>query len=258
MSHELLCLFRSNFNDCSSCLGSTGTCGWYISCAYCTSCTDSFCTCNQQAPIVNPQFCPAPSPSPSPLPTPSSAAWGYSEAIGLLGLGVIGTIGTAILTFCSLDRLCGQRKSAEWPTTAGDRPSSTVRVLLFAASSFLWLGLSLGLAAPAMPWITCATAYSTQFADAFNAHYCSSYANLCNSIPLLPYVKQGFGSQVSADALAYVNEAMGLGVTGELYETVSCDNLKNSANVLVPVQRMLFQSACYFLALLWLALHHTA
>ena len=137
--------------------------------------------------------------------------------MGVLGLGVIGTIGTAILTFCSLDRLCGQRKSAEWPATAGDRPSATVKALLFAASSFLWLGLSLGLAAPAMPWITCATAYGTQFADAFNAHICSSYSNLCESVPLLPFVKTGFGAQVSADALAYVNEAMGLGVTGEYH-----------------------------------------
>ena len=192
--------------DCTTCL-SDSRCGYYIKCNYCTT-YSAFSTCDGETPTQSSSRCPI-------IPTAAEAALPISSSYWVVGLAVVAVGATAVLSYSPLEKLCGQKEVSPPPSHSG---AGCSHHLLFLSCCCLWLGLSLGLAAPALPWLVAASTRGTQAASAFFAFYCPRYdpsstsTFYCQQTPLALYLSSGvFSVNPSAADLAYVQNALALG-----------------------------------------------
>jgi len=129
------------------------------------------------------------------------------------------------MAYSPIEQICGSKVS---PTFQGYNCSNH---LLFFAACFLWVGLALGLAAPALPWIvsfsTSSSTYSSQpafFITAFSFEVCSVYSLtfdiFClNRYTFSEYLTPNEGGNnifvtLSSTELSYVQNALLLGSFG--------------------------------------------
>ena len=192
----------SGSTDCATCLGDPN-CAYFRSCGFCTSAANAG-TCNGEPATQTPSSCPV-------SPTAAEAARPLSSPYWLVCLGVLAAGVTAVLAYAPLEHLCGQK------VVASSHPGFGVaRHVLFMSCCCLWLGLSLGLAAPALPWLVAAQIRETEAASAFSVFDCQlqgDSSTVCIQIPLTSYLNMGASSYLhpSAADLAYVQNALALG-----------------------------------------------
>ena len=101
------------------------------------------------------------------IPTAVEAARPLSSAYGVLGLAAFAVICTAATTYSNVEHNCCARGK---PT-----PRAALGLnhhLLFLSSCLLWFGLSLGLAAPALPWLIAVAPTFVTAANAFFFYSC--------------------------------------------------------------------------------------
>ena len=218
-----------SYRSCSSCIAAG--CYAYVSGECAGSCTDrSTDSCSGVAPTKNAGSCPAP-------PSNAALAGSRSSAAGVVGLGAAAAALTAFFTYAGLERFCGQK--AEAPAAAPFRTW-----LLFAGSSFLWLGLALQLASPLLPWMACSYAIGSDgayftIANAFSLQGCERANNgdtVCQewlswSDYLVLLASQDYSFGVPQDARALMAEAQALGT----YSFVFATALLSPAAVMVSV-----------------------
>ena len=199
-------------SDCKTCV-SDSYCYYYVQCGSCTS--SSSYTCRDEYPVRN---CPA-----YPVwPTVTQLAASRSSVYGTLGLSALAIVCIAIMAYSPIEQICGSKVS---PTFQGYNCSNH---LLFFAACFLWVGLALGLAAPALPWIvsftTSSSSYSSGpacFITAFAIELCSvdssTFDILCVNrytfSEVLSPIKGGFYTPNSTQ-LSYIQNALLLGSLG--------------------------------------------
>jgi hypothetical protein len=153
-------------SNCQTCL-SNPVCYYFVSCEECTYSSNG--QCDGQYPISNRNSCP---PEP-PAPTVTQLAISRSSVYGTLGLSAIAVIVITIMAYVPVEEICGNRAS---PTYNGYKCSSH---LLYFASCFLWIGLSLSLATPALPWIA-SYSPSNQYSQPTAVFATAFYYELCN------------------------------------------------------------------------------
>jgi len=204
-----------NSNDCKTCVSSSSYCYYYIQCGYCTSSSSS--PCQGEFPVRN-------CPPPPAWPTVPQLAASHAPVYGILGLSALAIVCIAIMAYSPIEQICGQKVS---PTFQGYNCSNH---LLFFAACFLWLGLGLGLAAPALPWIVSfspsSSTYSSSpafFITAFAIDQCSVDSSTFNVVCINGYTfseilapKEGnniFVTPTSTE-LSYVQNALLLGSFG--------------------------------------------
>jgi hypothetical protein len=198
-----------SFRSCSTCAGATatndGACGWCSRYGPCTPASST--SCNGYAPdALTPSACP-------PIPAAATAAWSSADALGTLSIGFLAIALLAILVFSPVERLCG-RRAASAPSV---QPRATSVRILFAASSLMWLGVSLLLAAPAAPWIIEASqAFEYFYVNAFSYNFCRTGSSQSGDFPpagvtLCVVQPLDYISAQSDDAVGYVNSAKALG-----------------------------------------------
>jgi hypothetical protein len=194
-------------SDCATCL-SDSSCFYYVKCGYCTSYGGS--TCNGESPTRYSSSCPA-------TPTAAEAALPLSPPYWAVGLAAIAVSVTAVLAYSPLEQFCGQKEAPSLPSHSGVGCSHH---LLFLSCCFLWLGLSLGLAAPALPWLVAASAKYTTAASAFFYFNCfqdngvtTPVASVCQQVSTVQYLG-GINSSNSAFAayLAYAQNGLAIGI----------------------------------------------
>ena len=201
------CLSR----DCKTCLNSQASyvgesCYYYPSCGYCTSQSTNnppTSTCDGETPVRSPSLCPV-------VPTAAQAVLPLTPAYWLIFLGVIAVGVTALLAYSPLERFCGQK-----PSSSLQHDFGYSRHLLFVSCCFLWFGLSLSLAAPALPWLVSASVRETDAASAFffigcPIHY-KTKATFCQQVPLMQILSGPFAPTTPAD-LVYAQNGLALGV----------------------------------------------
>ena len=150
-----------------------------------------------------------------------------SGAAGLLGFGALAILVTAVAAFGNLERLCGAPRAA--PTAQLPVYGSSIPRLL-ASSVFLWLGLSLQLATPLLPWLTCSKTvddfegpttttvtgnaffYTRCFYGTYGPPSCT-YSSLVGEANVISYYNVGTGATNAVDA----SRALSLGVTSLLF-----------------------------------------
>lgn len=169
---------RCSSYDCATCL-SDPSC-YYSNCGYgsCTSSNNPSYSgeCNGVYPTKS---CPA-------VPAAAEAARPISLAYGMLSLGVVAAGVTAILSYSSIEQLCGQIISSHSSSSFGYNQH-----LLFLSCCFLWFGLSLSLASPLLPWLVSANQKSTVALTAFHFLNCPNdptNEGLCATFPLTIYI----------------------------------------------------------------------
>lgn len=197
--------------DCSTCL-SNPACYYYVSCGYCTSYSGGIC--DGQPPTNNPGSCPV-------IPTAAEAALPLSSAYWALALAFVAVGATAVLSYAPLEKLCGQRASSSHHSGFG-----CSHHLLFVSCCCLWLGFSLSLAAPVLPWLVSPSVRGADAATAFYFITCqrdtrAGSASFCNQIPMVQYLNYGqsFGGSgaPSASDLAYAQNGLALGVIAYVF-----------------------------------------
>jgi hypothetical protein len=180
-----------SLSDCPTCL--VNGCYYNANCG----CTDSASQCPLPTVHGDPSQCPA---APA-IPLSPAYLW--------LGLGVIAAFATGVLSYCPCERACGHKPS---------RARDTSFVLcsphaLFISSSCLWFGVSLGIAAPSLPWLVSAGTGATSFANAFFYTVCNNNQNgaeFCTSMNIYQYLTS---SQASSTDVAYGLSALALGAS---------------------------------------------
>jgi hypothetical protein len=204
-------------SGCSTCLsanqgGGSPGCFYFANCGGSSFCSPSPSWCSSGATaITSAAQCPT-------APTAIEAASPLSFAYGLLGLAVLAVCLTALAAHASaLEQSCQCYARGKPPPRAALGRNNH---LLFLSSCFLWFGLSLGLAAPALPWLVAATATSTTEASAFFVQFCqfgasSKEYSLCNQYSLVQYLGNLGGSLTKEDQ-ALGQSALALGVVAYL------------------------------------------
>ena len=207
-----------NYNsDCSTCLRNQGatspTCYYVTNCggsSYCSSFPNS-CSYPEKKELTSAAQCPT-------APPTIEAAQPLSFAYGLLGLAALAITLTALASHASVEQRC------QCCGTRGGKPPPTLKALglnnhlLFLSACFLWIGLSLGLAAPALPWLVSTTPTFTYTASAFFLQSCQFGASnkeysLCTQYTLLQYLsKRTLTGDIKKDDLALGQSALDLGV----------------------------------------------
>ena len=196
-SGQQFCPYSSS-TDCATCLSDTN-CAYFASCGFCTSAANAG-TCNGEPATQTPSSCPT-------SPTAAEVARPLSSAYWLVCLGVLAAGVTAVLAYAPLEHLCGQKVTSSHPGFG------VTRHVLFLSSCCLWLGLSLGLAAPALPWLVAPGIRGSSAASAFLVFSCQDGFFIdCLQIPLTSYLKMDATSSLHAsDAdLAYIRNALAL------------------------------------------------
>ena len=175
-----------------SCFYNSG-CGGGICTSFSTVCAGSGTSFSSAA------LCPT-------VPTAAEAARPLSSAYGLLGLAAFAVSFTAVAAYSNVEQSCCTKEKTPPRAALGINHH-----LLFLSSCFLWFGLSLGLAAPALPWLVAVFPTSTLSANAFFVHTCNfdtstKEYSLCSHKTLLQYL---YGEQ---EAQAYAQSGLALGV----------------------------------------------
>lgn len=208
-------------SDCSTCLRNQGS---NQGCYYITNCPNggrpSFCAYSAPTPnfcsrgygvLTSAAQCPT-------APPAIEAAQPLSFAYGLLGLAALAITLTALASHASVEHRC------QCCGTRGGRPPPTLKALglnnhlLFLSACFLWIGLSLGLAAPALPWLVSTTPTFTLTASAFFLQSCQFGASnkeysLCTQNTLLQYLStKTLTGDIKKEDLALGQSALDLGV----------------------------------------------
>lgn len=168
----------------------------------------TYCSGGSPPDALAPGSCP-------PIPTAATAAWSFANALGTLSIGFLAIALLATLIFSPVERFCGRGRAAT--STFPVQPRAASVRTLFAASSLMWLGASLLLAAPAAPWIiSIAGAYESAYVTAFSYFNCETGngggggfppvgETWCISEPL-QYI-----AALSPDEAGYVNSGQALG-----------------------------------------------
>ena len=204
-----------SYSSCSSCIAAG--CYEYVSGGCAGSCTSSpTSTCDGVTPINNAAQCPA-------QPSDAANAGTRSGAAGIAGLGAAAIALTAFFAYGNVERFCGQK--SEPPATAPVRTW-----VLFAASSALWLGLTLQLASPLLPWMVCSAGSSTSFtlATGFYVQGCNIDNNgntICQfTVTWSDYLNVllvgAQGNDYYLDERAYMTEALALGSSSLAFAAV--------------------------------------
>jgi hypothetical protein len=131
---------------CSSCLAPQDpNCVWCptsLECQY-TYNTPASCT---TTPVENPQLCPAIAPA-----SALTLSLHHAQPLGVVVLVLPVLILLFVFSCSPVERACGIRASLS--SVSAYRPSVFVIVLLFLASSLLWLGSLLFVASPSLVWL---------------------------------------------------------------------------------------------------------
>jgi hypothetical protein len=196
-------------SDCATCL-SDSRCVYFSSCG-CYQSIYAPSSCNGEPPSRSSSSCPTP-------PTAAEAARPLSPPYWVVCLAVVAVGATAVLSYSPLEKLCGQKEAPPSPSHSGVGCSHH---LLFLACCFLWFGLSLGLAAPALPWLVVVTRPgSTMAASAFYTFICfqDSGASLstpapsvCQQVTTAQYLNNFNSRPALAADLAYAQNGLALG-----------------------------------------------
>ena len=199
-------------SDCSTCINSDPYCYYYVRCGSCTSYSGSIC--DGEYPTRSISNCPkAPT-----VQTAQEVATTRSFAYGTLGLGVLVILIVTIATYSPLEEFCGQKVSASY-NGYGCRNH-----MLYISSVFLWIGLSLSLASPSLPWIVSTSggseyiyASSSTFFTAFSYTSCSKSdfdgSNICQSLSYSD-LSSGLSLGLSDPDFAFAQNALLLGTIG--------------------------------------------
>ena len=149
-------------SDCATCL-SDSSCVYFVNCRQCATSIYAPPSCNGEPPARSISICPAP-------PTAAEAARPLFPPYWVVGLAVVAVGVTAVLSYSPLEKLCGEK---EVPSSLSHSGVGCSHHLLFLSCCFLWFGLSLGLAAPALPWlVVVASPTNTLAASAFYTFNC--------------------------------------------------------------------------------------
>lgn len=148
--------------DCKTCL-SNRYCYFFVKCEICSTSTNA---CSE-SPITSPNNCVAN----RSWPTVTQLATSRSSIYGVLGIGLAAIIILTIISYSPIEEICGLKVT---PTFNGFGCTS---YMLSFASCFLWLGLSLSLATPSLPWLASFTPtndyqQNVYFASAFMYEFC--------------------------------------------------------------------------------------
>jgi hypothetical protein len=194
-------------SDCATCLGANGQGGGGGGCVYSPRCGSCYPTFNYNSAscgtgLTSAAQCPT-------IPSAVEAARPLSSAYGVLGLAAIAVALTAVAAYSNVEQSCCARGKPTPRTALGLNHH-----LLFLSSCFLWFGLSLGLAAPALPWLVAVGPTSVTAASAFSLFFCgfASATNdysLCSQLTLVQYVANG-GLAMDDQALAQRGLALGV------------------------------------------------
>jgi hypothetical protein len=196
-------------SDCSTCINSGPYCYYYVRCGYCTSSGGN--TCDGEYSTRSISNCPkAPT-----VQTAQEVATTRSFAYGTLGLGVLVILIVTIASYSPLEEFCGQKVSASY-NGYGCRNH-----MLYISSVFLWIGLSLSLASPGLPWIVSTTvdsrSSSSTFFTAFSYTSCLEYydgSKTCQSLSFSDLSSSSSTYVLSASDFAFVQNALLLGTIG--------------------------------------------
>ena len=156
----LLILFVSSaaqtcsYNSCSSC--AAGGCYWLDLCQDCVP--DTSYSCSGQTPTKN---C-ASLPQPPAFASTSELAKPFSKAYDLLAVGGVAVFLSAVFIYFPMERFCGSRH-VESANSAVPRPSFFFVHILFVASCCLWMGITLQMATPLLPWLMCSSLQRTYY-----------------------------------------------------------------------------------------------
>jgi hypothetical protein len=186
-------------DNCETCLRNYN-CYYYVTCGYCTSYSDS--TCSGEYPTSSISNCPS-------TPAAQEVATTRSFAYGTLGLGVLVILIVTIASYSPLEEFCGQKVSASY-NGYGCRNH-----MLYISSVFLWIGLSLSLASPSLPWVASATARVSYTGSAFGFTLC--YKSLyvpCQSVSFSDLSSGASLGSLSASDFALAQNALLLGTIG--------------------------------------------
>ena len=188
-------------SDCATCL-SNPSCYFYVRCGQCTSVSGG--TCDGQSSMRYAGDCPADA---------LEAARPLSTAYWTLSIAFVASGFLVALLYSPLEQLCGQRQSSG----SAHRGFGCNSYLLLISCWCLWLGVSLILSAPLLPWLVNATTSFTIAVTAFNVYQCqysTTKSSLCTVMTTFEFVDDFSRGRDTIADIQYIDQAFSLGVVG--------------------------------------------